>query len=72
MNKYQILGIVRHVLTAGGAILAIKGYIDEVTATLIVGSLMTSISGIWSIFDKSDSNIVAKAESILERRIGNK
>lgn len=69
MNKDQILGIVRHVLTASGAILAIVGYTDELTATLIVGALMTATSGIWSIFDKRDSNIVAKAEAILARSI---
>lgn len=69
MNKEQILGIVRHVLTAAGAILAIKGYTDEGTATLIVGALMTAIGGIWSIFDKRDDNVLAKANAILAKRI---
>ena len=69
MNKDQVLGIIRHVLTAAGAVLAVKGYTDEATATGIVGSLMAAIGGIWSIVDKKEDNIVAKAKEILARRV---
>ena len=62
MNKEQILGIIRHVLTAIGAILVIKGYTDEATITMIIGAIMASVSGIWSIFDKTDSQVVKKYE----------
>ncbi len=69
MNKDQVLGIIRHILTAAGAVLAIKGYTDEITATAIIGALMAAIGGIWSIFDKREANIVAKAEAILAKRL---
>lgn len=64
MNKDQILGIIRHVLTAIGAILTLKGILDEATALSIVGAIMTAVSGIWSIVDKSDQSILSKAENI--------
>jgi hypothetical protein len=62
MNREQILGIIRHVLTAIGAILVIKGYSDEATMTMIVGTVMASLSGIWSIFDKSEGQVAKKIE----------
>ena len=68
MNKEQVLGIVRHVLTAVGSILVLKGYSDEVTITSIIGGLMASIGGIWSIIDKKEDSIIAKANEILSKR----
>lgn len=62
MNREQILGIIRHVLTAIGAILVIKGYSDEATMTMIVGAVMAGVSGIWSIFDKSEGQVAKKIE----------
>lgn len=68
MNREQILGIVRHILTGAGAIVVLKGYTDEATITMVIGALITTIGGIWSIFDKKEANTLAKAKSILERR----
>lgn len=64
MNKEQILGIIRHVLTAIGSILTLKGILDEATAMAIIGAIMTTVSGIWSIVDKSNQSILNKAEKI--------
>lgn len=69
MVKEQILGIVRHVLTAVGAILVVKGYIDEGTVTLVIGALLTATGGIWSIFDKKEEKVLERAEAILQSRM---
>lgn len=48
MNKKKILGIVRHILTAGGGYLVGQGLIDESQAIEIVGALMTIAGLVWS------------------------
>lgn len=52
MSKERILGVVRHTLTFVGGILVMKGLIDEVVATEIIGGVMTLAGTIWSIFEK--------------------
>jgi len=52
MNKEQVLGIVRHVLTFAGGILMAKGFADEALAEELVGGLITVIGGAWSIVAK--------------------
>lgn len=69
MVKDQVLGIVRHVLTAVGAILVVKGYTDEGTVTLIIGAVLTAAGGIWSIFDKKEEKVLERAETILQSRM---
>lgn len=53
MNKEQILGIVRHVLTFGGGILVTKGLATEAMSVELIGAAMTLIGGIWSILAKN-------------------
>ena len=53
MTKEQILGIVRHTLTAIGGMAVILGYYDESTVTQIIGGLMTAIGFVWSVVDKN-------------------
>lgn len=72
MNREQILGIIRHVLTAIGAILVIKGYSDEATITMIVGAVMAAVSGIWSIFDKTEAQIAKKVGEYRLKKLQNK
>lgn len=52
MNKDQIIGIVRHVLTFGGGFLVAKGVTDAASLNEIIGGLITVIGGIWSILAK--------------------
>ena len=52
MNKNQILGIVRHILTFAGGFLVVRGKIDESTLTEIVGSLVTLAGLVWSVLEK--------------------
>jgi hypothetical protein len=64
LNKEQILSIVRQVLTATGAILITAGVMKEGMTTEILGTIMTLISAVWSIVDKTDASIVKKADDI--------
>jgi hypothetical protein len=52
MNKERILGVVRHTLTFVGGVLIMKGLIDEVVATEIIGGVITLVGTIWSVFEK--------------------
>ena len=52
MSKEQVLGIIRHALTAIGGMAVILGYYDESTVTQIIGGAMTAIGFVWSIVDK--------------------
>ena len=53
LTKEHILVIVRHGLTFIGGILITKGFIDEATATEIVGGIITLTGTIWSIIEKN-------------------
>ena len=48
----QTLGIVRHVLTGLGTLLVYKGVLSVDNMELIVGSVLTIVSVIWSIKSK--------------------
>ena len=52
MNKEQVLGLVRHVLTFVGGILVAKGLASQAESIELVGALMTAIGGVWSILIK--------------------
>jgi hypothetical protein len=52
MNKEQFLGVIRHTLTFVGGLWVMRGIVDESLVTEIVGGLITTIGGIWSIVDK--------------------
>ena len=48
----QTLGIVRHALTGIGTILVYKGIVDSDDVETIVGSVLTLISVVWSVWIK--------------------
>lgn len=52
MSKEVILGLIRHVLTAGGGVLATKGVVDSETVGVIIGALITIAGAVWSVMDK--------------------
>jgi len=52
MNIEMIGGLIRHLLTFGGGILAAKGYGDAETWAVIAGAAATLAGGVWSIFIK--------------------
>jgi len=57
MNKEQISGIFRHVLTFIGGFLITKGLVDETFVTEVVGALSTIIGAVWSFFAKTPANV---------------
>jgi hypothetical protein len=52
MSKEQILGLIRHSLTAIGGAVVMLGYFDEALVTEITGGIMTAVGFIWSYIDK--------------------
>ena len=52
MTTEQILGIVRHILTALGGVLVTKGVVDEGTMTTAVGAIATLVGVVWSFLAK--------------------
>jgi len=53
MTQEQVLGVVRHVLTAVGGILIAKGLVGEGNWTELTGAVMTLAGVIWSIKSKA-------------------
>lgn len=49
-----ILGLIRHILTFGGGILASKGYIADSEVDVVVGAVITLVGAVWSALSKSD------------------
>lgn len=47
-----ILGLVRHLLGAGGAALATNGWIDAAQSEQLVGAVLTIAAIAWSAWDK--------------------
>ena len=50
--KDAVLGIARHLLTAGGGYLVGRGLIDAQMATELTGALATIVGIVWSVYDK--------------------
>jgi len=49
MNKVQILGVLRHILTFGAGFLIAKGKLDASGAESIIGGLLAVVGGVWSV-----------------------
>lgn len=52
MNRDAILGLVRHILTTAGGVLASKGAIGESDAEIAAGAIVTLVGIIWSVLEK--------------------
>jgi hypothetical protein len=52
MNKEQLTGVVRHSLTFIGGLLVMHGYGDPDSWLAVVGSGVTLVGTLWSIFSK--------------------
>lgn len=57
MNKIQILGFVRHLLTSVGGYVAGRGWLTEDLATEAVGIVVAIVGFAWSYFspEKKDA-----------------
>ena len=58
MNKEQVMGIVRHVLTFVGGVIVAKGLTTDAAMLELTGAAMTAIGTIWSIVAKIKSEQV--------------
>jgi hypothetical protein len=52
MNKEQVLGVFRHILTFVGGTLITKGIFDPELANEVIGTVVTIIGTVWSVFAK--------------------
>lgn len=52
MNKEQIMGLIRHVLTFVGGIMVAKGLATAELSTELIGGVMTVVGSVWSIISK--------------------
>lgn len=49
MNKAQVLGLLRHVLTFGGGYLVSKQLIPDVVLQEAIGAVITLVGIVWSV-----------------------
>jgi flagellar motor component MotA len=52
MNKEQIFGIIRHLLTSVGGVIITNGYMSDGMLTEITGSIIAIVGVIWSVLSK--------------------
>lgn len=52
MQKDIALGVIRHVLTGAGVLIASKGIVDQALVNEAIGGLMTLVSVGWSAWAK--------------------
>ncbi len=64
MSTDQILGIVRHVVAAGGALLIQHGVATASQANDLEGGVLALIMILWSVYEKKESVIQAKSAAI--------
>lgn len=55
LSNEQWLGVVRHLFSAFGAVLATKGWASDDQVQELTGTVLASIAIIWSIYSKSKS-----------------
>lgn len=52
VTKEQVFGVIRHGLTFVGAILLLRGQVDQQQWLELSGGIITVASIVWSIFEK--------------------
>lgn len=52
MNKNEVYGVARAVLSAAGGFIVARGWLDSETAVTLVGALATVIAAAWSVKSK--------------------
>ena len=55
LNKTKALSLLRHILTGVGAIFVVKGMVDQLVISEIIGYVMTLVGLLWSFNDKTDT-----------------
>jgi len=49
MNKQQVIGLVRHILTFAGGYAVARGFLSDALVGEIVGAIVTIVGAVWSI-----------------------
>lgn len=63
MNRTQILGLIRHILTFAGGAAAAQGLGSEGEWTEIIGGVVAITGAVWSIVEKNRAKpVTANAE----------
>jgi hypothetical protein len=52
MNKEQVLGLIRHILTFVGGIVIAQGLVSDALSSELIGGIMTVVGTVWSIVSK--------------------
>jgi len=52
MKQEQIMGIIRHALSAIGGLAVYKGWINEAASTELIGLVAMLIAVVWSVIVK--------------------
>jgi hypothetical protein len=52
MNKDQILGVLRHILTFAGGILVFRGVLEDSLLQELVGGIVSLTGTVWSVISK--------------------
>jgi hypothetical protein len=53
MNKEKWLSVIRHSLTAVGAIVVAFGWMNEIVIMEVTGAIITILSTIWGVNNKN-------------------
>lgn len=57
MNRVQVLGVMRHVLTIAAGILVTRGTITEPDAQTLIGGIIGVAGVLWSIFSPEKGEV---------------
>lgn len=52
MSKEQILGLIRHLITAVGGAVVMLGYLDSALVTEATGGIIAAVGFVWSFVEK--------------------
>jgi len=57
MNRTQVLGVLRHVLTIGAGILVARGTLTDSGAQELSGGIIAVVGVLWSIFSPEKGEV---------------
>jgi len=61
MNQDQIISLVRQILLTLGGSLVGKGYVDDATMTMIVGGIVSLVTGFWGLYARREKGLIVSA-----------
>lgn len=52
MNKNEVYGVARAILSAAGGFVVARGWVDSETAVTLAGAIATIVAAVWSVKSK--------------------